>query len=307
MDHLKNIKETVVPEMDWENDKLISWTQFSNWMECPHRWYLMWQEGHKQPPTIHLTFGTALHETLQEYLERMYNQSIKSADEFDMIQDFQERMVKLYDETHKKMGDHYSNREEILEFIEDGFAIIDFFEKYRQSHFSKSGYKLLGIEMPLLISPSEKNPKVKLFSKLDVVLWNEEMHRIKILDIKTSTRGWNQNKKNDKGTTNQLVLYKSWFAKQYNVPDDNVDIEYFIVKRKINEDAPYAAMKSRIQRFSPPSGKTTQNKLNKMLLEFIEENFEGNRYKEKQHKKRPSDKTCKWCPFKDNPNLCDRK
>ena len=125
--------------MDWENDKLVSWTQFSNWMECPHRWYLMWQEGHKQPPTIHLTFGTALHETLQEYLERMYNQSIKSADEFDMIQDFQERMVKLYDETHKKMGDHYSNREEILEFIEDGFAIIDFFEKYRQSHFSKSG------------------------------------------------------------------------------------------------------------------------------------------------------------------------
>lgn len=307
MNYLKNIKETTVPEMDWENEKLVSWTQFSNWMECPHRWYLMWQEGHKQPPTIHLIFGTAIHETLQEYLERMYNQSIKSADEFDMVQDFQERMVKLYDETHKQIGNHYSSRKEILEFIEDGFAIIDFFEKYRQSHFSKNGYQLLGIEMPLLISPSKKNPKIKLFSKLDVVLWDEEMHRIKILDIKTSTAGWSKWAKQDKGKTNQLVLYKSWFAKQYNVPDDNVDVEYFIVKRKINEDAPYAAMKNRIQRFSPPSGKTTQNKLNKMLVEFIEENFEGNKYKEKQHEKRASDKTCKWCPFKDNSNLCNKK
>ena len=85
-----------------------------------------------------------------------------------------------------------------------------------------------------------------MFSKLDVVLWHEEMHRIKILDIKTSTRGWNQNKKNDKGTTNQLVLYKSWFAKQYNVQSIPATFILDATGTIVAKDLKGAALKAKI-------------------------------------------------------------
>ena len=51
MDYLKNIRETVVPEMDWETEKNISYTQLSAWMECPHRWADMYINKNKQPPS----------------------------------------------------------------------------------------------------------------------------------------------------------------------------------------------------------------------------------------------------------------
>ena len=42
MNILENINKTVVPEMDWDTEKNISYTQLSAWMECPHRWAEMY-------------------------------------------------------------------------------------------------------------------------------------------------------------------------------------------------------------------------------------------------------------------------
>ena len=75
---LENVQNTVVPEMDWDKYKIVSYTQFSAWSECPHKWKLMYIDKMRQPPNIHLAFGSAMHETLQEYLDLMYNKSIKA-------------------------------------------------------------------------------------------------------------------------------------------------------------------------------------------------------------------------------------
>ena len=58
-----------------------------------------------------------------------------------------------------------------------------------------------------------------------------------------------------------MVFFNIYFAEQYNVPVENIDVKYFIVKRKIPDNPKYAIMKSRIQKFEPSSGKTTQNKM----------------------------------------------
>ena len=70
-----------------------------------------------------------------------------------------------------------------------------------------------------------------------------------------------------------MVMYKKYFAEQYGVPVDNIDVRYFIVKRKVPENPKYAVMKSRIQKFEPSSGKTTQNKMVKNMKSFIEDVF----------------------------------
>ena len=273
MDYLKNIRETVVPEMDWETEKNISYTQLSAWMECPHRWADMYINKNKQPPSIHLTFGTAIHETLQEYMEKMYNEGMPAADGFDMHADFQQRILDLYAETKEKLGEHYSNNDELIEFVNDGLNIIDYFSTHRQEHFQKYGWKLLGIEMPILIAPHEDYPNVKLMSKLDLVMFDETTHQVIIWDIKTSTRGWTKYDKENKIKTSQMVMYKKYFAEQYNIPVDIIDCKYFIVKRKIPANPKYPIMKSRIQKFKPTSGKNTMNKLEKNIKSFIEDVF----------------------------------
>ena len=224
-DILENINSTVVPEMDWTTQKNISYTQLSAWMECPHRWKQMYIDKVKQPPSIHLSFGTAMHETLQEYMELMYNKGQQHADEFDAHFDFQGRFLKLYKEDVKKLGENFATKEELIEFTNDGLNIIDFFLRHRQEHFQKHGWKLLGIEMPLLIAPHEDYPNVKLMGKLDLVMFNETLHKVVIWDIKTSTRGWSKYDKENKIKTSQMVMYKKYFSEQYNVPIDSIDVK----------------------------------------------------------------------------------
>ena len=73
---IENVQNTVVPKMDYEKYRMVSYTQLSLWLECPHKWKLMYIDKLKQPPNIHLAFGSAMHESLQEYFELMYNKSI---------------------------------------------------------------------------------------------------------------------------------------------------------------------------------------------------------------------------------------
>ena len=306
MNILENINKTQVPEMDWDTQKNISYTQLSAWTECPHRWKEMYIDKIKQPPSIHLSFGTAMHETLQEYMELMYNKGQQHADEFDAQTDFQKRFMSIYKEDSEKLGENFAAKEQLVEFTNDGLEIIDFFLRHRQEHFQKHGWKLVGIEMPILISPHEDYPNVKLMGKLDLVMFDETLHKIVIWDIKTSTRGWTKYDKENKLKTSQMVMYKRYFAEQYDVPIENIDVRYFIVKRKIPDNPKYQIMKSRIQKFEPSSGKVTQNKLNKNLKYFVEDCFQGNMYKQKLYEMKPSEKTCRWCPFNSDKKLCNK-
>ena len=303
---LENVQNTVVPEMDWDKYKMVSYTQFSAWSECPHKWKLMYIDKMRQPPNIHLAFGSAMHETLQEYLDLMYNKSIKAADEFPIYEDFQERFMKMYGDYKEQIGDNFATKKDLTEFVNDGLNIIEFFLQRRQMHFSKRGTRLLGVEMPILTPPYEKHPNIMLYGKLDLVFYDEDLQKVSIWDIKTSTKGWTKWDKENKIKTAQMVLYKRYFAEQYNVPVESIDCKYFIVKRKIPKNPKYPAMASRIQTFEPSSGKTTMNRVTRQLHEFIDDCFENDMYKQKEYTKLPSDKNCRWCPFNDKPEHCDK-
>lgn len=304
---IENIHNTVVPKMDYEKYRMVSYTQLSLWLECPHKWKLMYIDKLKQPPNIHLAFGSAMHESLQEYFELMYNKSIKQADAFDIHEDFQQRFMQMYKDYKEQIGENFSTKKEIIEFVNDGLNIIDFFLQRRQMYFSKKGTRLLGIEMPILTPPHKEHPNVMLYGKLDLVFYDEDLQKVTIWDIKTSTKGWGKWDKENKIKMAQMVLYKKYFAEQYNVPVDSIDCKYFIVKRKVPKNPKYPAMASRIQTYEPSSGKVTMNRVSKYLHEFIDDCFKDDMYQMKDYAKNPSDKNCRWCPFKDKPELCDKE
>ena len=87
------------------------------------------------------------------------------------------------------------------------------------------------------------------------------------------------------------------------MPEDSIDIEFFIVKRKIWEESPFPI--SRIQEYKPASGKVKLNKATNTINSFIEEvfNHDGS-HKNKQFEPNPSKWNCTFCPFKDKKDLC---
>ena len=293
---VREIQNNKPEPVNFAYEKNVSYSQMSMYTQCPKKWALQYRDGHKiSEQSIHMTFGTALHETLQMYLDTIYNVSGAAADKLDLETDFEERLRNAYAEAYKKNDkEHFSSPEEIREFYSDGVEIINYVRKNRGKYFSKRGWWLVGCEVPIVLAPNSRLPRVKYMGYLDVVLYNENTKKFIIIDIKTSTKGWGPRERKDKTKQYQLVLYKKFFAEQYNVDVNDIDIEFFIVRRKLWESDDYVI--KRVQQFRPPSGKTSVNRATKMLDEFLDNCFTREGYSEKDMPEVPNN-NCKWCPY----------
>ena len=293
---VRDIQNNPPEPVNFAYEKNISYSQLSMYTQCPKKWALQYRDGHKvSEQSIHMVFGTALHETLQLYLDTMYNESAAAADRLDLETDFENRLRDEYSKAYKKNnGTHFADAQGLREFYSDGIEIISYIKKNRGKYFSKRGWWLVGCEVPIVLAPNPHLPRVKYMGFLDVVLYNENTKKFIIIDIKTSTRGWNDKAKKDKSKQHQLVLYKKFFAQQYNVPIDDIDIEFFIVKRKLYESQDFII--KRVQQFRPPSGKTSVNRATKSLNEFLDNCFTSEGFNQKDMPALTND-NCKWCPY----------
>jgi len=272
----------------------ISYSQLSMYSDCPLRWKLNYIDNHKiSEPSIYLLFGSAMHETIQKYLNVMYEYTAKRANQLNLERILQEKMIEQFNidkETYRKEP---CTKEELQEFFQDGCDILDFFKKRRGEYFSKKGYKLIGCEVPVEVD-LQKN--LKWIGYLDIVMLDTVRNVIKIYDIKTSTKGWNKWMKSDENKTQQLLLYKQFYSKQYSHPIEQIEVEYFIVKRKLYENVDWP--QKRIQKFSPASGKISMNKVANKLSKFINEAFDdGGGYRDVDFAPTPSKKSCRFCEF----------
>lgn len=287
-----------------EDENNISFSQFHMYSQCPHKWYLTYvRRLAPYQPSIYTTFGTALHETVQEWLEVMYNDSAKAADEMDLHALLRERMIKTYKKEKYNNGhEHFSDGKEMDSFLEDGIQILDYLKKKRNTYFPIRGTHLAGVEVPILF-PLQENLFFKGF--IDLVFYNETTDRFRIVDIKTSTNGWNDYAKKDTDKISQVLLYKEYFAKQFDTDVEKIDVEYFIVKRKVPTDPEFPAMGRRVQEFKPSAGKINRARAVKKVTEFVRESFDSSgQYVDKVYEKRASKNNCKFCIFKENP-LCN--
>ena len=263
--------------------------------ECPERWKLNYIDKLRVFETnIFLIFGTAMHEVIQTWLEVMYNDSIKNADKLNLEQRLHDKLIEGFKKAKEEEGKDPCTKEQLKEFFQDGIDILDFVKKRRADYFSKRGYKLIGCEVPIDV---DLRKNVKMVGYLDIVILDEYHNTLKIYDIKTSTQGWNKWQKKDENKTQQLLLYKQFYAKQYNHPIDKIEVEYFIVKRRLWENAMFP--QKRVQKFSPSSGTVSMNKVAKRLDTFLDLAFDDNGEQITDNIiATPSKKACKWCEFR---------
>ena len=282
--------------------KKISYSQYSQWAVCPHKLKLNYiDELRTFKGNIHTLFGSAMHDVLQTYLTVMYNDTIKMADALPLASMLLHRMKKYYKEIVEDLhGEEVSSQEEMQEFYEHGLAIIEWFIKKRGMYFNKKGYELVGIEVPI---EYDLPNKIKFVGYIDVLMYDTVRERYKIIDIKTSTMGWNKWAKADKTKTDQLLLYKQFYGKQNDIPLDKIDVEYFIVKRKLYDKVDWP--QRRVQTFTPANGTPSINKVTNNIQSFIDECFIDGKYnKEHIYRKEASKKNCRFCEF-NQTEYCD--
>jgi len=304
---IKKIQDFKPVAVDYAFQKSISYSQLSMFLSCPKKWALQYRDGHKIPSfSINMTFGTAVHETLQNYLSVMYNESGVKADAINIEEYFEERFRENYAKGYKDNKNvHFSSPKEMREFYEDGLAILDFIKKKRGDYFSIKEWHLVGIEVPIIMAPNKSHNNVLFNGFIDLVLFHEPTEKFVIYDIKTSGRGWSDKEKKDEVKQFQILLYKQYFSEQFGVDIENIDVEFFIVKRKIWEQSEYP--QKRVQQFVPANGKTKVKKAKVALDTFVDEvfNLDGS-YKSTDFQATPSKSSCLYCQYKSKKEFCDK-
>jgi len=251
----------------------ISYSSLSTYNKCPKLWELQYLRNSVPfRQNIYTCFGSAMHETMQTWLEVMYHDKVKTANDMNLDQLLYDNMIKEYKKGKSINGhEHFSSVEELTQFWIDGKHILNFLKKKRAAYFSTKSMMLAGVETLLY---QEIKPGVAFKGLIDLVFYHPNSDTWTIVDIKTSTRGWGKEAKKNPNLTAQVVLYKEFFSRQFDIPKEKIDVEFFIVKRRVPAKADFASMQRRVQEFKPNSGprKTKQilNSMNKFITEVLD-------------------------------------
>ena len=283
--------------------KTVSHSQFANWYKCPNKWRLDYIEKQKEfEDNLIMTFGTAIHETIQLYLKTLFNKSEKDAERMDQMKYFKwafKRQINIKKIPHTQA--------EFDEFVEDGLNILTEFKVpyNRLRHFPRDKWELLGIEDELKM---DMRNNVSITGLLDIVFKEKATGNIRIVDFKTSNRGWTNHNKEDFTKTSQLLLYKALYSKKHNIPLSKINVEFFVLKRKLYDDCNYE--QSRIQIFKPAAFQSDVLEVIQEFGKFVDTCFtpDGQYNTEIKYPKNPgkAKANCKYCPYIKN-GKCDAK
>ena len=284
----------------------VSFSQYSMWSSCPHQYKLNYIDKlGESSSNVHTIFGTAMHETIQHYLSVMYGVSKKQADEINKDKLLLETMRKAYKTEADKMSEGTPCTQiQLEEFYGDGRRILAWLDKHMHKFYSKSGFELVGIEIPLNATIKEG---VHFIGFIDIVLRDMAENSIIIIDLKTSTMGWNQYQKADKMKNSQILLYKKYYSELFNIPLQKIKVEYQILRRKLPEDSAFPV--PHVSKHIPAHGSPSVKKVYDEFMEFINTVFDdGGGFKDIQFPKVPgaAKKNCKFCEF-GNRGICDKK
>ena len=284
----------------------VSFSQYSMWHNCPQQYKLSYIDGLSESTSnIHSIFGTAMHETLQNYLEKCLRISKSQADKMIDLKDYlKERMRETYlKETEGELNSQICTKEEMVEFLEDGNVLLDWFQKSKNFNrfFSLKHDELVAIEQPINTKIADN---VNFMGFIDLIIRDTFNGRYRIIDFKTSTRGWSKYQKKDPVKNAQILLYKKFYAELLNISEDIIDVEFIILKRKVEvvEDIPTYRMSKHI----PANGKVSVNKAWNGFKEFVDNVFDkdGN-YRTDIEFPKNATKLCEWCEFH-HRGICDR-
>lgn len=264
-----------------------SYSQYIKWFNCGWSWKLEYVDGHKQPKNVFLIFGTAMHNTIQAWRQAVHDRVPMATPLHDLLftnlaSEF--KACSYIDKDGKTV--YICDRLTLQEFYRHGVEILDYLVLNEAKLFPQH-WILLGIEIPLEV---DIKPMVTFTGYMDVVLKNVLTGQVKILDIKTSTKGWGRYQKGDRAKLGQLLLYKYFYSKVFKVPFEFVQVEYVILTR-----IPQFA--KQVETFIPPQDRESVKNIVTSFMQYVDECFNDDGTKKSDLKATPSEKACKFCQY----------
>ena len=194
----------------------VSYSEIKLWHECPHKHKLQYVDkidGFKG--NLHTAFGTAIHSVcerglLDENLDREKHFLEAFANELASLE---EKEVEIDMSLHDQMMGQYK-------------PIVSSFREGLDEYFGDC--EVISTEEKLYEDMEGHGMKFKGFIDLVVRTPDGKYH---ILDWKTTSWGWNARRKSDKILNYQLTLYKVFWAKKHNIPLENIETHFGLLKR----------------------------------------------------------------------------
>lgn len=256
----------------------ISFSEWVTWNTCQWRWFQEYRLGkYDFSKNRYSVFGNCVDTALEKYQHRDKEKKLS------------------YDDTVKWFKEKLC--EDLLKIQDSEIPIEKDKERPINEKLIKD-YQVIGekILKDYLILPELQNAKIlfnqyKIFTKIDrtddieikfkgyidlVILTTNKKgkKKIVIIDYKTCGWGWPQDKFQDPNVVGQLRFYKYFFAKEYNIPHNDVECAYVFLKRNPGKEKLHAEFKK------ISVGNTTMMRsvrsLNLAITKMNENNYEKN-------------------------------
>ena len=286
-----------------KGDKIVSYSQFSIFDKCPHKWELTYLMGMRvDKPNIHLLFGNAMHNLIQEYIGLAFEKGT-----FDIPFDYRDKLYTYmeteYVEMTKRYGGEFVEGETIVEYYNAGVEIMIELKERLSEIITPSRHDFLGAEVPLVCIPIKGYKKVKFRAYIDLLFFDRLLGKYIIIDIKTSKKGWDKYKKNDMTNLSQMMLYKWYFSLIYGIPVSAIDVEYLIVKKDV------IGKDSHIQRFKPEFSDSVMMERVDAFKFFVRHSYMDDGTYDLEGEYPPvmggsRSPNCRFCEYVDNHKVC---
>jgi len=206
----------------------ISFSEYSSFLQCPHKWYLNYCLGMPGDINEELIFGQIMHKSIETLI----------GNKFLRKEMFFEGIVKkhLKDEIEKIKDINFLTRfngqglqfifiRQVVEVLKE----LNFFKRFEEYEVVAIEYKLDGLEIIKI-----ENLTFCFKGYIDLVLKKKSNGRYLVIDWKSSRKKWDIQKKlkDNEDLFTQLGLYKHFYSIKAGVPFDQIDVKFFNIPRE---------------------------------------------------------------------------
>jgi len=196
----------------------VSYSEIKSWAECSYRHQLQHvKKIDLFKPSIYLDFGTAVHAACENFLK---TKVMDTTITISMLEEAWKKNegVKGFDETslQRAKTESLAILAEIPNFMGTEFPDWEFIAAEEQLYESINPHPhaFKGFIDGVIKSKGKRG---------EDLVW--------LLDWKTSNRGWLRQKRQDKLTSAQLVLYKSFWSQKHNINLKEIRCAFVILKK----------------------------------------------------------------------------
>lgn len=205
---------------------------------CQWRWKLDYLEGKRAKNYgVHLDFGTSIHAAIEVFKTRKDPVSLDEA-----IAVFETTFNKCWEDNYEK----YEGRDKEAkkdDFLLSGKVILQRFDECKELKEAEVVYNEHELFLPI-----DRTDEVKINFKgfIDMVIKTKDKRGNTILyvcDFKSCSWGWPLEKKQDRDLQYQLLLYKHFLCKKFNLDPTLVRTAFVLLKKKSRKgDSPVEFM-----------------------------------------------------------------